>query len=224
MVAVSMSCSLPSVDQNSSRAIDTAASRFCGPVIGPSALSSRCTASLPPAIASASGGSSQRTRKYSTIDITTAQGAPAISHWIQLTRSPSSLSMKPTVRRFCAAAVCMPTFQTLVAIATVIMMPAAMFERRSTPKARMTPIMIGTTQALRAVALGTTSDRRIVTTMLPIRMRRVLVPMVESVTSAMRRSSPVMVMAAAMHSAAPTSASAVLENPASAMPRAGPVP
>ncbi|MNR23344.1 hypothetical protein D3C85_1403560 [compost metagenome] len=63
MVAVSKRCSLPSVAQNISRPMATAARRFCGPVMGPSAASSRCTASLPPAIALVSGGSSQRTRK-----------------------------------------------------------------------------------------------------------------------------------------------------------------
>jgi len=36
--------------------------------------------------------------------------------------------MKPTVSRFCAAAVWIPTFQMLVACATVIMMPAAMLD------------------------------------------------------------------------------------------------
>ncbi|MNS95775.1 hypothetical protein D3C72_1300460 [compost metagenome] len=63
-----------------------------------------------------------------------------------------------------------------------------------------------------------------VTAIVPIRMRRVLVPMAESVTSAMRRSSPVTVMAAEMNSAAATSASAVFEKPASAMPSAREVP
>ncbi|MNN43272.1 hypothetical protein D3C81_1575000 [compost metagenome] len=132
--------------------------------------------------------------------------------------------MKPAVSRFCAAAVWMPTFHTLVAIATMIMMPAAVLDFLSTPNAAITPIMIGTVQALRAVALGTTRLRMIVTAMVPMRMRRVLVPMAESVTSAMRRSSPVTVMAAEMNSAAATSASAVFEKPASAMPSAREVP
>ncbi len=78
----------------------------------------------------------------------------------------------------------------MVAIATMIMMPAAVLDFLSTPNAAITPIMIGTVQALRAVALGTTRLRMIVTAMVPMRMRRVLVPMAESVTSAMRRSSP----------------------------------
>ncbi|MNJ57705.1 hypothetical protein D3C77_533060 [compost metagenome] len=106
----------------------------------------------------------------------------------------------------------------------MIMMPAAMFERLSTPKAAMTPIMIGTTAALRAVALGTTRLSTMVTAIHPIRMRRVLVPTRDSVTSAMRRSSPVKVMAAAMNKAPVTSASAELAKPVSAMLMAADVP
>ncbi|MNK17770.1 hypothetical protein D3C87_359660 [compost metagenome] len=55
-------------------------------------------------------------------------------------------------------------------------------------------------------------------------MRRVLVPTLDSVTSAMRRSSPVNVMAAAMNKAPVTSASAELEKPANAMLIAADVP
>ncbi len=106
----------------------------------------------------------------------------------------------------------------------MIMMPAAMLERLSTPKAAITPIMMGTTAALRAVALGTTRLSTMVTAMQPIRMRRVLVPTRDRVTSAMRRSSPVKVIAAAMNSAPVTSASAELEKPLSAMLIAAEVP
>ena len=77
--------------------------------------------------------------------------------------------------------------------------------------------MIGTTHALRAVALGTTRLSRMVTAMAPSKMRRVLVPIRDSVTSAIRRSSPVWVMAAAINKAPATSASAALENPVNAM-------
>ncbi|KAG1386056.1 hypothetical protein G6F60_014617 [Rhizopus arrhizus] len=112
----------------------------------------------------------------------------------------------------------------LVACATMIMMPAAIFERLSTPKAAMTPIMMGTTAALRAVALGTTRLSTIVTAIHPIRMRRVLVPTLDRVTSAMRRSSPVKVMAAAMNRAPVTSASAEFANPVSSMLMAADVP
>ena len=97
------------------------------------------------------------------------------------------------------------------------MIPAAMLERLSTPNAKITPIMIGTTQALRAVALGTTRLSKIVTAIAPSRMRRVLVPILDSVTNAMRRSRPVWVMAAAINSAPATSASAALEKPVRAI-------
>ncbi|CFN64872.1 Uncharacterised protein [Bordetella pertussis] len=63
-----------------------------------------------------------------------------------------------------------------------------------------------------------------VTAMAPSRMRRVLVPTRASVTRAMRLSSPVKVMAAAMNRAPVTSASAELENPVSAMLMAAEVP
>lgn len=175
-------------------------------------------------MASLSGGSSLSTTKTSTADISSDQGTPAISQSDHATRSPSILSMKPTVSRFCAAAVWMPTFQMLVAWATMIMMPAAMLERLSTPKAAITPSMMGTTAALRAVALGTTRLSTMVTAMAPSRMRRVLVPTRASVTRAMRLSSPVKVMAAAMNRAPVTSASAELENPVSAMLMAAEVP
>ncbi|MNQ33207.1 hypothetical protein D3C85_466300 [compost metagenome] len=203
---------------------DTAIRRFCAPVIGPSSINDFSTASLPPAMLSLSGGSSFSTTTISTADMISDHGAPAISQSDHATRSPSIFSMKPTVSRFCAAAVWIPTFQMLVACATMIMMPAAMFERLSTPKAAMTPIMIGTTAALRAVALGTTRLSTIVTAIHPIRMRRVLVPTRDSVTSAMRRSSPVNVMAAAMNKAPVTSASAELAKPVSAMLMAADVP
>ncbi|MNF98517.1 hypothetical protein D3C84_813790 [compost metagenome] len=165
---------------------------------------------------SLSGGNSLSTMKISTADMITAHGAPAISQSIHDTRAPSILSMKPTVSRFCAAAVWMPMFQMLVPWATMIMIPAAMLERLSTPNAAITPIMIGTTQALRAVALGTTRLSRIVTTTAPSKMRRVLTPTRDRVTRAIRRSSPVWVMAAAMNKAPTTSARALLENPVSA--------
>ncbi|MNJ58872.1 hypothetical protein D3C77_545290 [compost metagenome] len=55
-----------------------------------------------------------------------------------------------------------------------------------------------------------------VTATAPSRMRRVLTPTLESVTRAIRRSSPVWVMAAAMNSAPTTRARALLENPVSA--------
>ena len=56
--------------------------------------------------------------------------------------------MKPTATMFCAAAVLMPTFQTLAVCAAVITSKAAKRLRLSTLKARMKPIMIG-------ISLGT---------------------------------------------------------------------
>ena len=101
------------------------------------------------------------------------------------------------------------------------MIPAAMFERLSTPNAAITPIMIGTTQALRAVALGTTRLSRMVTAIAPTRIPRVLVPTRVRVTRAIRRSRPVWVMAAAINNAPATRARAGLANPVSAMLIAG---
>ncbi|MNJ59733.1 hypothetical protein D3C77_554300 [compost metagenome] len=51
----------------------------------------------------------------------------------------------------------------------------------STPKAAITPIMIGTTQATRAVALGTMKLRMMVTRMAPISTRRGLAPTLDRV-------------------------------------------
>ncbi|MOA02369.1 hypothetical protein D3C78_1218170 [compost metagenome] len=132
--------------------------------------------------------------------------------------------MKPVVSRFCAAEVWMPTFQMLVAWATRIISPPAKAERLSTPKAAITPSMIGTTQATRAVALGTMKLSSTVTTMAPNSTRWVLAPTRARVSSAMRLSSPVWVMAAAMNSAAATSASAELAKPARPMARPPLVP
>ena len=73
--------------------------------------------------------------------------------------------------------------------------------------------ILGTTQAVRAVALGTTRLRTMVTTMAPIIMLRLLAPIFDIVNSAMRLSSPVMVIAAAINIAAATSARAELEKP-----------
>ena len=102
---VSKLCNLPSVAHASNRAMDTAIKRFCGPVIGPNSRNDCSTASLPPGMLSLSGGSILSTTNNNTADMMIAHGAPAISQSIQLTRAPSILSIKPTVSRFCAAAV-----------------------------------------------------------------------------------------------------------------------
>ena len=88
----------------------------------------------------------------------------------------------------------------------------------------MKPIMMGTRQATRAVVLGTTNDSRKPTTMAPITMWLVPASTLDSTTSAMRRSSPVAVIAAAMKQAAATSATALFANPDKARPSAAPVP
>jgi len=88
----------------------------------------------------------------------------------------------------------------------------------------MKPIMIGTRHATRAVVLGTMNDSRKPTTIAPITMWLVRASTRESTTSAMRRSRPVAVMAAAMKQAAATSATALFEKPDSARPSAAPVP
>jgi hypothetical protein len=93
-----------------------------------------------------------------------------------------------------------------------------------TPKAAMTPSMIGTRQETRAVVEGTSRASTMPTSIEPTITCRVSVPMRDRITSAMRLSSPVAVMAAARNSAAATSASAVLANPLNASPRPALVP
>jgi hypothetical protein len=88
----------------------------------------------------------------------------------------------------------------------------------------MMPIMIGTRQATRAVVLGTRNASTMPTSIAPITTRWVRAPTRASTNSAMRLSSPVIVIAADRNVAAATSAIAVLANPASAMPSAAPVP
>ena len=77
----------------------------------------------------------------------------------------------------------------------------------------MTPIKIGTTQATRAVALGTIKLKRIVTTIAPINTVFVDAPSFDMTVRAIRRSSPVMVIAAAIIVAAATRLAAGFENP-----------
>ena len=132
--------------------------------------------------------------------------------------------MKPTATMFCAAAVLMPTFQMLTACTVVIISRPAKRLFLSTPKARMMPIMIGITAAARAVALGTMNASTVDTTIAPITIRLVRVPTRDRITRAMRRSRPVIVIAAARKSAAATSVKAVLLKPPMAMVRPCTVP
>ena len=132
--------------------------------------------------------------------------------------------MKPIAIMFCAAAVFMPTFQMLTAWTVVIIIMPAKRLLRSTPNARTTPIMIGMTAAARAVALGTRNASTMATIMAPMTTRFVRAPTRRKTTSAMRRSSPVMVIAAARKSAAATRMSAALLKPLAAMVRPATVP
>ena len=118
----------------------------------------------------------------------------------------------------------MPTFHTLAVCAAVMTKRPAKRLRLSTLKARIKPIMIGTKHATRAVVLGTMNDSRKPTTIAPITMLLVRASTFDSTNSAMRLSSPVAVMAAAMKQAAATSATALLEKPLKASPNAAPVP
>lgn len=147
-----------------------------------------------------------------------------MNHSVQVMVVPNCFSRKPTATMFCAAAVLMPTFHTLAVCAAVMTSKAAKRLRLSTLKARMKPIMMGIRQATRAVVLGTMNDNRKPTTMAPMTMWLVRACTLDSTTSAMRRSSPVAVIAAAMKQAAATSATALLEKPDSARPSAALVP
>ena len=153
-----------------------------------------------------------------------ANGAAAISQSSQVIVVFSILSMNPTATMFCAAAVLMPTFQMLaVCVVVIISMPAkALF--LPTPKAAMMPSMIGTRHDTRAVVEGTRNASTIPTSIEPATTWRVSVPTRDRMTSAIRRSSPVAVMAAARNSAAATRARAVLAKPLNARPKPALVP
>lgn len=147
-----------------------------------------------------------------------------MNHLVQLMRVWNCFSMKPMATMLCAAAVLMPMFQTLAVWAAVITSRPAKQLRSSNLKARMKPIMRGTRQARRAVVPGTMRDSREPVTMAPVTMWLVLASTLDSTISAIRRSSPVAVIAAAMKSAAATSATALLERPDKARLIAAPVP
>jgi hypothetical protein len=86
------------------------------------------------------------------------------------------------------------------------------------------PSMIGTRHDTRAVVEGTRNASTIPTSIDPAMTWRVSVPTRDRMTSAIRRSSPVAVIAAARNSAAATSASAVLAKPLNARLRPALVP
>ena len=151
-------------------------------------------------------------------------GAAAISQSSQVIDLPSCFSMKPIATMFCAAAVLMPTFQMLAVCAVVIISMPANALVLLTPNAAMMPSMIGTRQETRAVVLGTMKASTMPTSIDPMTTARVSVPTRARMLSAMRRSRPVIDMAAARNSAAATSAKAVLAKPENAMPSARLVP
>jgi hypothetical protein len=137
---------------------------------------------------------------------------------------PNAFSMNPIATMFCAAAVLIPTFQMLAVCTVVIISMLAKAPFRLTPKAAMMPSVIGTRHATRAVVDGTRNAMTKPTRIVPITTLRVSVPARARMFSAMRRSSPVAVMAAARNSADATSTSAVLAKPLNASVSAAPVP
>ena len=221
---VSKGCSTFSVAHKHSSDKVMNSSFFSSNFIGPISAIAFAIASFPPATSSVSGGIIFIMTKYNAIDIRIAQGAAAINQSSQVIVTLSVFSMKPIATMFCAAAVLMPTFQIDADCAVAIIRMPARRDFRSTPKARMMPIIIGTRQATRAVVLGTRNDSTMPTRIAPISTRLVRAPTRDNTNSAMRLSKPVMVIAAEMNSAAATSANAVLANPPSAMPRAALVP
>jgi len=154
----------------------------------------------------------------------TENGAAAMNQSSHVMVPFNILSINPTAIMFWAAAVLMPTFQMLTVCAAVIISSPANRLFWPAPNARMIPRMMGATHAKRAVALGTKNASTKPTRMPPITTRRVLAPTLDRIHSAMRLSRPVTVIAAAMNSAAATSASAVLANPPNASVRAAVVP
>jgi hypothetical protein len=88
----------------------------------------------------------------------------------------------------------------------------------------MMPSMIGTRHDTRAVVLGTMNASTMPTSIEPSTTALVLVPARERMPSAMRRSRPVIDMAAARNSAAATRARAVFAKPENASPSARLVP
>ena len=146
-----------------------------------------------------------------------AKGAAAVNQSSHEISTPKVWLMKFTATIFCAAAVLMPTFQTLSTCATVIISIPAKRLFSGTPKALIMPITIGTRQATRAVVLGTKKLKIKPHKMTPSKTRFDFAPTLDKITSAIRLSSPVLVMAAARNIAAATRQNAVAEKPLSAI-------
>ncbi len=153
-----------------------------------------------------------------------AYGAAAMNHSAHEIVAPSCFSMKPSATMFWAAAVLIPMFQMLAAWMVATMSRAAKRLSFFILKAEMMPSTIGTMQPTRAVVLGTKNARMKPTKIMPARMRFVFAPTFERMKSAMRRSSPVCIIAAARKSAAPTSTAPLLVMPPNDMPTAFEVP
>ncbi len=142
-----------------------------------------------------------------------ANGAAHRNQCPQETVIPSWDLIKFTAMRFWAAAVFMPTFHMLSAWAVAIIMTAAKRLFRSTPRAMMMPMTIGTRHDTRAVVLGTKKLKTKPTIITPAIMRLAVVPTFERTKRAIRLSSPVFIIAAAMNTAPATRAKAVLLKP-----------
>ena len=147
-----------------------------------------------------------------------------MNHSSQLMSLPKTCWIKPMATIFCAAAVLIPIFQRLSACATAIMRTPAKVLPFSRPKARMMPMTIGTMQETRAVVDGTKKLRRKPTKITPMTRRFDLTPICDMTMSAIRLSSPVIIMPAERNIAPATNAHAVVEKPARPILRAFAVP
>ena len=224
LVEVSILCTIFSVVQKNSRHSEITSSFFSSVLILPISFSSLLTVACPPAISSISGGIICIISLYNATDINNANGAAAINQSSQEISTPKIWLIKFTATMFCAAAVLMPTFHTLSTCATVIISIPAKRLLRGSPKALIMPITIGTRQATRAVVLGTKKLKIKPHKITPIKTRFDFAPTLERITSAIRLSSPVLVIAAAKNIAAATRQNDVEEKPFSAMPSPALVP
>ena len=113
VVDVSIGCSFFSVVQKISRKMEITSSFISSTLTLPISFSSLATVSLPPLISSISGGIRCIISLYRQMDISSENGAAATNQSSHEISTPSWLLIKFTATIFCAAAVLMPTFQTL---------------------------------------------------------------------------------------------------------------
>jgi hypothetical protein len=187
--------------------------RFSATVIDPKADKACRIFSRAPGMASTSGGLSQRRRPYRTTDMMAAYGPAVANHWGHVTLRPSIASTNPSPTMFWGAAVLRPMFQIEAASAAAIIKRPPKRLRRSRPTAARMPRMIGTRAAIRPRAEGMTKLRMAVKRITPARIPRAPEPSRIRTRSAIRRSRPVIVMAAAMKSGSANSARAGFANP-----------